>query len=157
MKVVVDSNIVFSAILNSQGKIGNLIINGSKYFEFFTVNLLKSEIFEHKDKIIKISGLTESQFEKSYYIITERIIFVEEILLSDNDVAKAIELVKGVDEDDALFVALAKHLKSKLWTGDKKLINGLRNKGFNRTISTEELHELFLGKKLQESLKKRNK
>lgn len=32
MKIVVDSNIVFSAILNSEGKIGNLLINGSKYF-----------------------------------------------------------------------------------------------------------------------------
>ncbi|WP_320003898.1 hypothetical protein [Shiella aurantiaca] len=47
MKLVVDSNIVFSTILNSQGKIGNLNINGSKYFDFYSVNLLQSEIFEH--------------------------------------------------------------------------------------------------------------
>jgi predicted nucleic acid-binding protein len=65
MKVIVDSNIVFSAILNSQGKIGNLLINGSRYFEFYTVNLLKAEILEHKEKIIKVPELTESQFEKA--------------------------------------------------------------------------------------------
>jgi len=46
MKIVVDSNIVFSAILNSQGKIAQLIINGSKYFSFFSVNLLKEEILK---------------------------------------------------------------------------------------------------------------
>jgi predicted nucleic acid-binding protein len=157
MKVIVDSNIVFSAILNSQGKFGNLLINGSRYFEFYTVSLLKAEILEHKEKIIKVSELTESQFEKAYQVITKRIIFVDEILLSDSDILKAIELVSGVDEDDALFVALKNHLKSKLWTGDKKLINGLKNKGFNRIITTEELYELFLDKRLQDSLKKRNR
>jgi predicted nucleic acid-binding protein len=44
MKIIIDSNIVFSAILNSQGKIGQLIINGSKFFKFYTVGLLKEEI-----------------------------------------------------------------------------------------------------------------
>ncbi len=31
MKIVIDSNIVFSAILNAKSKIGQLIINGSKF------------------------------------------------------------------------------------------------------------------------------
>jgi hypothetical protein len=35
MKIVVDSNIVFSAILNTQSNIGQLILNSSKYFNFF--------------------------------------------------------------------------------------------------------------------------
>lgn len=157
MKIVVDSNIVFSAILNSEGKIGNLLINGSKYFEFFTVNLLKAEILEHKKKIIKASGLTEGQFERIHQIITERITFVDEIFLSDTDIEKAIELVSEVDEEDALFVALTNNLKSKLWTGDKKLINGLRKRGFNRVVTTGYLYDLFLDKELQESLRRKNR
>lgn len=40
MKIVIDLNIVFSAILNTKSKIGQLIINGSKYFDFYTVGLL---------------------------------------------------------------------------------------------------------------------
>lgn len=63
MKIIVDTNIVFSAILNSQGKIGQLIINGSKFFKFYSVGLLKDEIEEHKDKIFKISGFTNEQFK----------------------------------------------------------------------------------------------
>ena len=155
MRIVVDSNIVFSAILNSQGKIGNLIINGSKYFDFYTVNLLKSEILEHKEKILKASGLSEGQFERIYQIISERITFVDEILLSDKEIEKALNLVKGVDEEDTLFVALTNHLKSKLWTGDKKLIKGLRERSFNKTVTTEELYQLFLNKELQEKLRKK--
>jgi predicted nucleic acid-binding protein len=59
MKIIVDSNIVFSAILNSQGKIGQLIINGIKYFEFYSIGLLKEEITKHKPKILAISGFND--------------------------------------------------------------------------------------------------
>ena len=65
MKIVVDSNIVFSAILNTKSKIGQLIINGSKYFDFFTIGLLKEEIKNHKDKIIEVSKYSNDQFNNS--------------------------------------------------------------------------------------------
>lgn len=149
MKIIVDSNIVFSAILNSQSKIGQLIINGSKYFSFFTVGLLKEEILQHKNKILSISGFTPQQFEKSFIILTNRIKFVDEILISDKDFEKAANLVAGIDEKDALFVALTNHLNAKLWTGDKKLVLGLKKKGYTRTISTNELNDLFLEKQLR--------
>lgn len=44
-----------------------------------------------------------------------------------------------VDIDDSEFVALTEHIKGKLWSGDKQLIEGLREKGWNKVISTEEL------------------
>jgi predicted nucleic acid-binding protein len=146
MKIIVDSNIVFSAILNSQGKIGQLIINGSKFFKFYSIGLLKEEIELHKDKILKISGFTNQQFIKSYQTITKRITFVDEILISDKDIHKAIDLVAEIDENDALFVALTNHLNGKLWTGDKKLIMGLMEKRYIKAISTNDLYEQFLEK-----------
>ncbi len=148
MKIIVDTNIVFSAILNSQGRIGQLIINGSKFFKFYSVGLLKDEIGEHKDKILKISGFTKGQFIKSYETITKRITFVDEILVSDEELIKSHALVADIDENDALFVALTNHLNGKLWTGDKKLIAGLLRKGYSKTLSTHELYEQFLGKQL---------
>jgi predicted nucleic acid-binding protein len=36
-------------------------------------------------------------------------------------------------------VALTLFLEGKLWTGDKKLINGLKEKGFKQFIKTSEL------------------
>ena len=47
MIVVVDSNIVFSAILNSQSKIGQLIINSSRFFQLFSA--LFSIPFKRRD------------------------------------------------------------------------------------------------------------
>ncbi|NCU33064.1 MAG: hypothetical protein EOM23_09070, partial [Candidatus Moranbacteria bacterium] len=91
MKIIVDSNIVFSAMLNSQGKIGQLIINGTKYFKFYSVGLLKEEILSHKNKILSLSGFSSIQFETSYEAITRRIKFVDEILIPDREIENSIE------------------------------------------------------------------
>ncbi len=155
MKIVVDSNIVFSAILNTKSKIGQLIINGSKHFDFYTVGLLKDEIFKHKDKILHLTDYTENQFVDTFYLITNRLVFVDDILLTDNDLIKAIDLVSGIDENDALFVALTNHLLVNLWTGDKRLVKGLKKKGYLRVLTTDELYEIFLNKELKIRLKRK--
>jgi len=41
------------------------------------------------------------------------------------------ELCKDIDEKDFAYLALSLELDGRLWTGDKKLINGLRAKGFD--------------------------
>jgi predicted nucleic acid-binding protein len=146
VKIVVDSNIVFSAILNTESHIGQILILGSKYFDFYSINLLKQEIFGHKDKILKISGLEIEAFEKITSIIFSKIRFLDEVLISSQEVGKAIKLTKSIDENDTLFVALTNQLKAKLWTGDKKLLAGLKVKGYNQAISTSELLEDFLEK-----------
>ena len=124
-------------------------MNGSKYFDFYTVGLLKDEIFKHKDKILDLTNYTEDQFIDTFQLITSRLVFVDDILLTDNDLNKAIDLVSGIDQDDALFVALTNHLIANLWTGDKRLINGLKKKGYLRILTTDELYEIFLNKQLK--------
>jgi len=51
----------------------------------------------------------------------------------------AYELVKKVDKKDLLFVALSLQTGYPLWTGDKKLIAGLKENGFHNTIETSEI------------------
>ena len=46
MRVIVDANIVFSGILNSKGKIGDLLINSRKHLEFIAPDFLREEIFQ---------------------------------------------------------------------------------------------------------------
>ena len=128
MKIVIDTNIVFSAILNSQGKIGQIIINSSNFFNFYTVGLLQEEIWNHKGKILDISGFTNEQFIKSYETITKRITFVDEVLISQEILVEARDIVIDIDENDALFIALTNHINGVLWTGDKKLVSGLKKK-----------------------------
>ncbi len=66
MKIVVDTNIVFSAILNPSATIGQAIIYGQQHrqFEFFSPNLLKEEIKRHRNKIIEVSKfIDDATFE----------------------------------------------------------------------------------------------
>jgi predicted nucleic acid-binding protein len=151
MKLVVDTNIVFSAILNSEGKIGQLIILGSPYFTFFSPSLLQQEIENHRNKILSISGFTSIQFEKTYNTIVRRIKFVDEILIPDKEIVKALALTADIDENDTLFVALTNQLRAKLWTGDKKLLNGLLLKRYSRILSTDQLYNIFLVKQSKQN------
>ncbi|MFQ6044304.1 MAG: PIN domain-containing protein [Candidatus Poribacteria bacterium] len=53
MKVIVDSNIIFSALLSKDNT--SRMVLFSPNFEFFSCNFLMVEIFEHKERIVKIS------------------------------------------------------------------------------------------------------
>lgn len=47
--------------------------------------------------------------------------------------------MQNVDLKDLPFVALVLHLKARLWTGDRRLTDGLRAKNFPLLIATAEL------------------
>ena len=146
MRIVVDSNIVFSAILNSTSKIGRLILHPKSRLNFYSTHQLLEEIEVHKDKIKSLSGYTDEELERVVYLITHKIRLINIKLIPTEIFQKAENLTREVDIDDTEFVALAEHAKAKLWTGDKKLIRGLMKKNWNNTISTEELY-LLLSKK----------
>jgi predicted nucleic acid-binding protein len=51
MKIVVDTNVVFSAILNSQSWIGQIILQSDKAIKFYSPRYLQIEIQNHFQKI----------------------------------------------------------------------------------------------------------
>ena len=139
MKIVVDTNIVFSALLNTDGQIADLIFNSSSDFEFYSCFLLLEEIQRHKAKLLKISKLSETQLTTSQFHVFSRINLISEDQIPPSVWKKAIELVQGVDMDDVAFVALTEYMDAHLWTGDKRLIKGISAKGFSKMIRTEDL------------------
>lgn len=139
MNVVVDTNIVFSAILNSDGKIGDLLLNSGEYINLYSAEYLRYELGNHYDKLSKISKQSIDKIANTEYFITREIKFISEEQIDESDWRSAYSLVKEVDLDDIAFVALCKHLKCKLWTGDGVLIRGLQKNGFTNIISTNEL------------------
>ncbi len=138
-KIVVDTNIVFSAILNIDGNIAKILLSTSNKYDFYSCHFLKEEIFTHKSKILKLTGFSEREFLEIEYLITKNIHFVHSEIIPLKTQKRALTLCTDIDIKDSPFIALTLHLKSKLWTGDKKLINGLSKKGFQNMVTTNEL------------------
>lgn len=143
MKIIVDTNIVFSAILNSNSRIGKILLNSKEHFQFFTCNYLKDEIQRHRNKLLKITRLTKDEIIELEELLTRKITFIDERLIPPSILAKTEVQLKAIDTNDTVFVALTKHLQGKLWTGDMQLYKGLKAKRFKDIILTSELSLLL--------------
>lgn len=142
MRLVVDTNIAFSGILNTDGRIARIFLQPKSRFNFYSTQQLLNEIEEHKGKIKKIAGYTDQDLNRAIVLITSRIRFINASLIPKEVYLKAEALTLKIDIDDTEFVALAEHAKAKLWSGDKALVKGLRKK-WDKFITTEELYNLL--------------
>lgn len=143
MKIIVDTNIIFSAILNSNSRIGKILLNSKVHFQFFTCNYLKVEIQRHRNNLLKITNLKEHEIIELEELVTQKITFIDERLIPQNILAKTEIQLKDIDPNDVVFVAMTKHLEGKLWTGDMQLYKGLKAKRFKDIILTPELSLLL--------------
>ncbi len=110
MKVVVDSNIVFSALLKFTGSIDDILFNSEDLFTFYAPLYLQDEINDHWDKLLKISKLSEDELRESQFRIYKRIEFIDEHLISERIWRSSELLTKDIDVDDTAFIALTKYL-----------------------------------------------
>ena len=90
------------------------------------------EIFKYKEKISYLSQISEEMVLNYYYKILEKITLISEEFISEKNFKEAYNLCKDIDKKDILFVALTIELDGLLWTGDKKLIKGLKSNGFKK-------------------------
>ena len=139
MRIIVDANIVFSGILKSDGKIGDLLINSGGIFKFISPDYLRIEIYRHLDKLVKISKLSMEQVLEAEFQICKSISFISDAQISKANWEFAENLVFDVDKKDLSYIAFSKQFKAKVWSGDKALIKGLADKRFSNFISTNEL------------------
>src|SRR5579875_3139292 len=110
-KIIVDTNIIFSCLLNSQGTIGDIIFNSENIFEFYSNQYMRFEIRKHWNKLLKISKLTDNELQTAYDKMLTKLTFINEELITKKDWEKAESLVIDIDLDDTDFVALTRYLK----------------------------------------------
>ena len=139
MKIIVDTNIIFSTLLDSNSTIGDLLFNSDKHFEFYSCSYMRYEIQKHWERLKKISKLSDEQLQVSYTQVLSKLKFINEEIIPVEMWLASEEITKGIDIDDTDFVALTKFLKATLWTGDKVLYNGLKKLGFKKVHNTTEL------------------
>ncbi len=142
MKIIVDANIVFSAILNTNSKIADLLLNSKDDFEYIAPDYLQSELRKYYGKISMISKMSLREIGIIENKITKPIIFLSGVHVPVTKWILAEELVNDIDPKDTPYIAFSLFFDCKIWSGDKALRKGLESKGFMNIISTEELFEI---------------
>ena len=133
--VVLDTNILFSALLKRESKFAQTIMSSSR--AFFLGESVIVELFKHKEKIEQFSKLSEEEVVKFLYLLLRRVTILKEDLITPANRQKAVELCRDIDEADTPHVALALHINGQLWTGDSRLKKHLLDRGFDAFFEPE--------------------
>lgn len=134
--VVIDTNILFSALLAADGRIHQTLFRSGIRFHICETTLV--ELFEHKERILRLTRLTADDVTGMYYRVLRRLTVFPEELIPVEAWDRAMDLCSGIDPDDVPQVALTLTLDAELWTGDTKLRRGLEAKGFTRFFTLSE-------------------
>ncbi len=142
MKLVVDANVVISALASSGVTRKVFLFNFLvKRFEFITPELLMREVRKREESLIKEIGISKEEFNK-----------VLEFLIRDIEFIPAKEFVRFLpeaericrDPKDKEYVALALAFNCPIFSGDPDLreIEGIN------VYSPRELFDMLVGKKM---------
>lgn len=139
MNIVVDTNIIFSSILNPNGLIADLLINSESKYRFYSPTFMLKELENHHQKMQSISGLSNEDIAFLKRIVLSNVNLIDVDYIKDDSWKLAKTLTQDIDRFDIPFVALCIELEVPLWTGDKKLTKGLLSKGVDWVLSTHDL------------------
>ena len=76
MRIVIDTNIVFSSILNSNSKLARILLLPKSRFNFYSTEQLLAEIEQHKHKIKALTDFSDVELERIIKMITNKIRFI---------------------------------------------------------------------------------
>ena len=130
MKIVLDSNVLFSALIKDSTT-RRLILDYDDFFLF--PSYIFEEMEEHKEELMQKSKMSKEDFDKLLELLLKKVLIVpEEVLKTYKD--ESIEIVKDIDLDDAVFIACAlANPESVIWSDDKKLKRQNKVKILNST------------------------
>jgi len=135
MEIVLDTNILISSLLKN-GLTRDLILLSP--FEMHSIEFSKIEIERHKGELLLKSKLDESSFDYLMDSIFRKINFadVEDITPFRDE---AIEIMREIDIDDSLFLALAMSLNCPIWSNDEHF----KRQNSVKSFTTRELISLL--------------
>jgi predicted nucleic acid-binding protein len=134
MKIIVDTNIIFSALLKEDNHYARELIKNEEAHDFYAVYFTIVELFKHKERIQKFSKLSEEDILEALYELLKHINIINDDVISVSSWKQAMQLTHDVDIKDVPNIALTIELEALLWTNDNELKKGLRAKGFDAFI-----------------------
>jgi predicted nucleic acid-binding protein len=143
INLIIDTNIVISALITPSGTLSKLIIRDMNNIGLYAPSFLLEEIENKKNKILKLTNLSMIDYSTISDILLRRITFIDKNLIEIKYQKEAYQIVKDIDPKDYIFLAFSLQTGFKIWTGDKKLYNGLKSKNFTNIINTNELLDIL--------------
>jgi predicted nucleic acid-binding protein len=81
--VVVDTNIVFSALLSRSSTFADLLLTSN--YRFYVCELVVVELFKQKDKLIRASRLSEDEIVRVLYTLLRHLhLYKEDLIAPEN-------------------------------------------------------------------------
>ena len=130
MELIIDTNIVMSALISMSGKTRDLIFLGE--FSLFAPEYLLEEVEKYESKIIKKSNLDEESFK-----LATSLIFSKIKLIPFSEFELFVKKAENIcpDPNDAEYFALALSKNLPIWSNDK----ALKHQSVVKVFTTEEL------------------
>src|SRR3989338_10657779 len=137
MEIIVDTNILFSAILKDSTIRKIILLSPIK---FFIPEYALKEIEEHLEEIKEKTNLDHNEFYSIYKILIRSMAVIHFREL-DNHKLVAMEIVCDIDKEDTMIIAAAlSRPNSILWSEDKPL----KKQNEIRVFNTAEMIRLLL-------------
>ena len=130
MDLIIDANIIISALIPPKSEIYNLIF--FKDIKLYAPEFLSDEINKYKEEILEKSELPKDEFYLFLALIISRINFV-----SFKEFKELIQKAKEISYDpkDIEYLALALKFKCAIWSNDKDF----KKQSVIKIFSTSEL------------------
>ena len=103
--VIVDANIAFKCLHSGRGDLRERIGPGG-HPNFFSPRFLFVELFKHKERLERASGLPETDLLAGLLTLLSQLEFVNEANIPMGTWVEAYRLCRGADENDTAYVAL---------------------------------------------------
>ncbi len=100
---------------------------------------MQIELVRHKERIQQLSGLGNEALLELLYELMSRIEFINEACIPFSCWQRAHQLFADIDPNDVPFLAVAIHLNGQLWTGDRRMTDGLLARGYTELVTTRQL------------------
>jgi len=115
MRLVIDANILFAALIKDSSTT-QLLINDN--LQLFAPEFLFEEFAKYKDYILKKTHRTKENFKEFYNFLEQKITIISKDVI-DPFLEQADEI--SPDPKDTVYLALCLAINSDFWSNDKKL------------------------------------
>lgn len=138
MEIVADSNILFSALISGK----SVYLDIFRIAKVYVPDFIFLEIEKYEKRIIQKTQLKDT-FKSFIRDLFTEVTVIPKLAISSKSFARAYDICCDIDEKDTPFLALSIELNIPLWTNDKKLLDGLRSKGYSNIIGNDDIFKLL--------------